>query len=300
MPGMRQEEPISRMQSALTYPIVWATEKLVNAMPDWNDYGLGPEVYTALTGGAKDAANFTRHKHGLNLLDLPKHCLGFQNAYSVLNFAGGILKTTEMYTFRRNDNGLETPFEYASPTRTPTIPELQVKGEGSIDNELAIGGAVVKAMIGGDGRRGDFIRSKCIGEMTDMDATRIPDPSKYEPLVSGHEAWMMGQIGNRTLVATTANGQVYRYEAPSKWQKLETYTRMDLRYSFRNAPIEWLGLEKLNVFKGLPLQRMLMALAAGTIQSEQADYVSTFTPQNIPVRSDGIINPVARYMQSYQ
>ncbi len=300
MSKINKEKHISRMESALIYPLAWGTERIISALPDWNAYGVGPEFYTALKGGGRDAANFTKHKHGLNMLDLPEHCFGFQNAYSILNFPGGILKTEEVYTFRRNDNGLETPIDYKSPDRQPTTAQLQMMGEGSIDKELAVGGAIVKAVLSGKGRRGDFIRAKCLHELTDGDTSRAPDPTGYEPQYSEHEAFLIGQIGKRTMVATTPHGAVYKYEAPSKWQKFETYLRMDLRYSIRNAPIEWMGLEKLKIFQGLPLQRMLQGLAAGTIGSEQEDYVSSFTPQHLPIRADGNINPIARYLESYQ
>lgn len=300
MSKINQEKEISRMQSALTYPFAWAAERFADMLPDWSGYGIGPEIYEALKGGARDAANFTRHRHGINMLDLPKHCFGFQNAYSVLNFPGGILKTEEVYTFRRNDNGLETPIDYRSPKRQPSTLQLQLEGEQSIDKELSVGGQLVKAVLDPEGRRGDFIRAKCLSELTDGDAQKAPDPTGYEPLFSRHEAWLIGQIGKRSLVATTMNGAVYKYEAPTRMQKLETYVRTDLRYSIRNAPIEWMGLENLKVFRGLPLQRMLTGLTKGTLDAEQEDYASGFTPELLPIRADGITNPIARYLPTYK
>ena len=300
MSKINETEDTSRMESALIYPFAWGAEKVIDTLPDWKAYGVLPEFYTALKGGGRDAANFTRHKHGLNMLDLPDHCFGFQNAYSILNFSGGILDTEEAYTFRRNDNGLETPIDYKSPERHPTVAMLQFTGEDSIDKEPARGDQTVRAMVDPKGRTGDFIRAHCLAEVTDGDTRRAPDPTRYEPQYSEHEAFLIGQIGKRTMVATTPRGAVYKYEAPSKWQKFGTYMRMDMRYTVRNAPIEFLGLEKLNVFRGLPLQRMLSGLAAGTIGSEQEDYTPALTPQGIPVRGDGYINPIARYLQRYK
>ncbi|MBN2330721.1 MAG: hypothetical protein JXC85_02800 [Candidatus Aenigmarchaeota archaeon] len=290
----------SRMESALKFPIAWAAEKVVDAMPAWHAYGILPEFYTSMKGGLWEAANMTKHKHGLNMLDLPKHCGGFQNLYSVLNFPSGILNTEEVYTFRRNDNGLETPIDYRSPSRQPSAMQLQQEGEQSIDNELEFGNSLVKSLLDPKARRGDFIRAQCVAELTDGDTSRAPDPTGYLPQFSEHELFLCGQIGNRTLVASTPHGAVYRYRAPSKLQKFETYLRMDMRYTIRNAPIEWLGLEKLKVFKGLPLQRVLQSLAAGTIGSEQEDYISSMTPQGLPVRMDGYINPIARYLPRYK
>lgn len=300
MSKINPDNDISRMQSALTYPIAWAVERFSDMLPDWNGYGVLPELYEAMKGGVNEAANFTRHRHGINMLDLPHHCFGFQNAYSVLNLADGILKTKEVYTFRRNDNGLETPIDYKSPERQPTTGQLQFLGEQSIDKEIAVGGQLVKSILGPEGRRGDFMRAKCLAELTDGDAQKAPDPTGYEPLFSRHEAWMIGQIGKRSIVATTPHGAVYKYEAPSKLQKLETYVRTDLRYSIRNAPIELMGLENLPVFKGPPLQRMLTGLTKGCLDAEQDDYAPGYTPDHLPLRADGVINPLARHLPTYR
>ena len=287
--------PPDKMDSVLMLPISWAAEKMFRALPEWKAYGLFPEAYTALKGGFKEAFNFEKHFHGQNLGDLPDN-VGFQNAWSIANFAGGVTKVEYVYTFRRDVDGLETPIAYKThSTGTPTDAQLSELGEKSINKEEQIGSMIMDRLVNHKSIiNGDFERAGCMGEITDMDSKQAPDPTAFEPIYASHEIFLTGQKGERTKVTTTTNGQVWAYKVITPMQKLETYTRTDLRYTMRNWPIEKLGLE--NMFEALGLQRMLTSLAAGTTKAEQDDYVQVYGPGGIPIRSDGIRNPFSSYL----
>jgi hypothetical protein len=292
------------MQSALALPIAWGAEQVFRQLPEWNAYGVLPEIYTALSGGLTELANVEKHIHGGRLLELPKN-IGYQNLWPMINFAGGATKLKCIYTFRNGTTGAESPIEFdaVGMANKPscTTPYLVQVGEGSVGNEKKFAETAISAMGSNPGSRGDFERAQCYGELYDMDPKKAPDPTGYFPLVRGHEIWLTGQIGKRTKVANTPSGEVFRYDKPGGWDLFKTYTRMDARYTVRNFPIEKLGVEtELQRRDPLAIQRLLLSLSHGVRNSEQDDYVSSWitTPdgRRFPRRSDGIINPVALYM----
>jgi hypothetical protein len=71
----------------------------------------------------------------------------------------------------------------------------------------------------------------------------------------------------------------------------------DFRYTFTNAPIQWLGLE--DIFKGLALQRLYTGIAKNSIRASQEDYMRYGMTPLGPRRSDGYVNPIFRYIYSH-
>jgi hypothetical protein len=214
--------------------------------------------------------------------------VGFQNLYSVYKFKNGATKTRCIYTFRRSDTGLETPIAFDSDSIQMSETDLINIGENSIGREDVIGRNFMTAASGGNNVNGEYVRAKCIGEITDLDSPHAPDPTRLLPLYATHDVWLTGQVGQRRKIRDTPHGEIYAIEEASGRDKLISNARMDARYTIRNAPIEWANLEEVPDFKGLPAQRMFEALAVGVIRSEEHDYGD--------YRSDGTRNPVAPYL----
>jgi hypothetical protein len=273
-----------------------AIKKGAQKIPEWKATGLLPEIYTAYRGGIREAAEQYAHMQGNRTFKLPGWA-GFQNLYPIMKFGGGSTDISRFYTFRRSDTGRETPIEYESQHRGPrNFLELAKAGEGSVDREDVVGSNTIQHMLGPKNQRGEFYRALCLAEITDMDEKRVKSPEQFAGQYAAYEVFLGGQIGERVVVQSTPSGDIIQYEMPTRMDKLKTYTRLDWRYTMRSMPIRALRFEDMPLFKGASLQRMTENIVDGTIKSEMQDQVSGYNAAGRPLRADGYLNPISRYM----
>lgn len=228
-----------------------------------------------------------KHKYGRDLLknNIPVVNKFVQNGWSLLNLSRGLSRIEALYT-AMDPSGNETPI--CMKMKGEVDPPLQVLDE--LGKQAIIEGRAesVKAeyitgkLAHPTSENDEATLAGVYAELTDGDILekRLVDPTLLKPYYMDQEVWLTGQKGKRTLMGSSPNVQIVRYDRPSSLDFLKFHLDEDILYTFVDFPY---GLVE-GIFPAISEQRLyrdeVMVVTRNIRRWKEAS------------RADGIDNPV--------